>query len=148
MSAGAVLGMVGRPMVVGTGQRPLGWSIDLQPVQLVSTFRITPAPFNAVRKVRDEMVFLQSRCLVGVWEGGLMYTFQTSLWLPPSFPGSPSHSRVILVDWTVAWRALGSWSSWAICVATRSLPWMVVLTSRRTLRASSSSKVRFSMVQT
>lgn len=46
--------------VWGKGQRPDGWSMDLQPLQFIGS-RATPAPYRAVRKVSAETTCLHSR---------------------------------------------------------------------------------------
>ena len=54
----------------GNGQRPVGWSMDLHPVQVRSFFRGTPAPFSAVIKVSAPIVCLHNLWLLGSWDGG------------------------------------------------------------------------------
>jgi hypothetical protein len=54
----------------GNGQSPVGWSIDLHPVQVRSCCLGFPAPFRAVRNVSAHMRCRHARLMLGCCDGG------------------------------------------------------------------------------
>jgi hypothetical protein len=127
----------------GNGQRPVGWSIDLQPLQDSPSLRGTPAPFSAVMKVKAPVARLHVLWLLGICDGGSAYTFQSSFVFPPVRPILRGLTRIDPIVLSII-PSLGL-RVWMVVVAASSC-FMVRFMSWRTSMACVSGYVRFSMV--
>jgi hypothetical protein len=93
--------------ICGNGHNPLGWSVDLHPVQVMGWSQATPTPLSAVRNRWADTILLHSLFLAVALDGGVAYTFHSSLVPPPILLARDMRRGFTIIDSSVISKALG-----------------------------------------